>query len=384
MNGELPRVSANRGVLSEGERELVGQVEAACTRNHADSAAAAVAVDEYNPDHFVGVPPGLQLDLDQIGIYEAATDSSFLQAIGEISYLLGSRLVSCQVLQDLKARVLLAVAGAEDAAAIPDGARAAVIDAYDRSPFEARRGPSGAIGVSAETTADWAAEADVWAMPVILDGEVRIVAGPIAAEVKLGLLSRSAFDSERCLSIRLDDKEPWGSDVQVVGSDPASVTRARLAADTVHVLYALGMFAELIRLTIDHVQSRVQFGRPLSAFQTIQFKLADAQMELDSASLAAREALAAIRDRNPFAEQAALSANAVTLGTLRNLAPDLCQFHGGTGTIEGHPTHLIYRRTKAHEARLGSADARRERLGQLLYDARGGRLLPPTLEEVWG
>ena len=113
----------------------------------------------------------------------------------------------------------------------------------------------------------------------------------------------------------------------------------------------VGAAARALELTIAHTRDRVQFGRPIGAFQALQHRLADLHVLVESArsaSYAAADALAA-ESAEP-SESAALAAVAKVYcsETLQKVAAEMIQLHGGIGITWEHDAHLYFKR--AHGA----------------------------------
>ncbi|MDT5397256.1 MAG: hypothetical protein QOK33_487, partial [Mycobacterium sp.] len=63
----------------------------------------------------------------------------------------------------------------------------------------------------------------------------------------------------------------------------------------------LGMLDRALALTIAHVQSRHQFGQPLSGFQSVQFQLTDGEVERAGLEMLAKYALWSVGEGRPEA-----------------------------------------------------------------------------------
>lgn len=114
---------------------------------------------------------------------------------------------------------------------------------------------------------------------------------------------------------------------------------------------------------INHAQSymveRKQFGRQLSAFQALQFKLADMVTELIAARQMIR--LAASKIDTDDAEKTTYCAMAKRFATDVgfNVCNDALQLHGGYGYIKEYPIERFMRDTRVHQILEGTNEIMR-------------------------
>lgn len=137
-------------------------------------------------------------------------------------------------------------------------------------------------------------------------------------------------------------------------------------------LGAIGLAAEqaggaqyALELAVRYAGERVQFGKPIGAFQAVKHRAAEMLLDVESARSIAYYA----------AERAAAGGD---LRVVASLAKSLCseayfrtaasciQLHGGIGFSWEHPAHLYFRRAKSSELYLGDANYHRDLLASLL------------------
>jgi alkylation response protein AidB-like acyl-CoA dehydrogenase len=108
---------------------------------------------------------------------------------------------------------------------------------------------------------------------------------------------------------------------------------------------SVGLAQGAFEAALTYSQQRVQFGKPLSSMQAIQFKLARMSMEIDAARMLTYKA-AWLRDQGePYgmdASQAKLYASEVAVRT----AEDAVQIHGGYGYVKDYPVEKYWRDSK--------------------------------------
>lgn len=93
----------------------------------------------------------------------------------------------------------------------------------------------------------------------------------------------------------------------------------------------LGMLDRAIELTVEHVRVRTQFGKPLSAFQSVQFQLTDAEVERSGVDVLAKHALWSIAAGRPDALADALALRMAALEAAEVVFRVCHQLHGAIG-----------------------------------------------------
>lgn len=130
------------------------------------------------------------------------------------------------------------------------------------------------------------------------------------------------------------------------------LTEARLAL----CLEILGVVEALNRLTLEHLKTRQQFGKPIGKNQALQHRMVELSMlETEVRAIAA----AAIRAwSGPAAERKRLivAAVAYAIAAGRHAAQEAVQMHGGMGITEELPVSHLFRRMMVLERLLGSRD----------------------------
>ena len=127
-----------------------------------------------------------------------------------------------------------------------------------------------------------------------------------------------------------------------------------------------GIADALLQMTLEHVKTRHQFGRPIGSFQAIKHRLADMLVELERARSAARYA-AAVHDEDPDEARLAIAvAGAVCSDAAVHAAHEAVQLHGGVGFTWEHSAHSYFRRVLGNEALQGDSRTHRARIADLL------------------
>ncbi|MGV0717066.1 acyl-CoA dehydrogenase family protein [Mycolicibacterium sp. XJ662] len=150
------------------------------------------------------------------------------------------------------------------------------------------------------------------------------------------------------------------ADVRALDGVPVAaetVEQLRLKAALVRAIQVCAVLDETVRLSIDHVGSRIQFGRPLSRFQAVQHLIADLTAEAALARAATESALttavgsdwAATNLRFRVAAARSCVGHAASV-VVRNAH----QVHGAIGTTHEHRLHEFTRAALAWRSEYGS------------------------------
>jgi len=118
----------------------------------------------------------------------------------------------------------------------------------------------------------------------------------------------------------------------------------------------VGVGRYLLESALEHARQREQFGRPIGAFQGLQWKLVDAALELERAAAAVSWAAMCVDADAPEAASAVHCAKLEAGGAARRCARTSLQVHGGIGYTWEHGLHFWLRRAYAGDAFMGPAD----------------------------
>lgn len=140
------------------------------------------------------------------------------------------------------------------------------------------------------------------------------------------------------------------------------VASALLAAEQV------GAAQHLLDLSVEYAKSRLQFGRQIGSFQAVKHRLADCLVDLEHARSAMYHAAWALTDGTDDPALAASIAQATASAAFAKIAADTIQVHGGIGFTWEHQAHLYFKRATTDAALLGSAEAHRSRVAELVLD----------------
>jgi alkylation response protein AidB-like acyl-CoA dehydrogenase len=128
----------------------------------------------------------------------------------------------------------------------------------------------------------------------------------------------------------------------------------------------VGGASACLEMSAQYAKDRVQFGRPIGAFQAVKHKCAEMLRLTEFARAAAYEAaIARAADRDDTGLTASV-AKAYCSEAFAWVAAETIQVHGGIGYTWEHPAHLYFRRAKSTEQLFGTPREHRDRVLQHL------------------
>jgi alkylation response protein AidB-like acyl-CoA dehydrogenase len=130
----------------------------------------------------------------------------------------------------------------------------------------------------------------------------------------------------------------------------------------------LGMAVGAYDCALRYSRERKQFGRPISQFQAIQWKLADMVTEIEAARLLTMRA-AWLKDQHRNTTLESAIAKLYTSEVAVRAANEAVQIHGGYGFIKDYPAEKFYRDAKLCTIGEGTSEIQRMIIArQLLGD----------------
>ncbi|WP_448550111.1 acyl-CoA dehydrogenase family protein [Thalassotalea fusca] len=216
-----------------------------------------------------------------------------------------------------------------------------------------RTGEAGAKGISA------------LAIPADSDG---VIYGK--AEEKLGWNAQPTrlitFEDVRVPVANLLGEEGEGFKIAMKGLDGGRINIATCS---------IGTAQQALNTAMEYMQDRQQFGKPIAAFQGLQFKLADMATELVAARQMVRLAAYKLDKNDP--EKTAYCAMAKQFAT--DVGFKVCdaalQIHGGYGYIKEYPLERHFRDVRVHQILEGTNEIMRVIIARRLLTEGAGQLL---------
>jgi alkylation response protein AidB-like acyl-CoA dehydrogenase len=120
----------------------------------------------------------------------------------------------------------------------------------------------------------------------------------------------------------------------------------------------LGMATGAYECALKYSRERKQFGRAISEFQAIQWKLADMATEIDAARLLTMRA-AWLKDHHRKTTLESSMAKLYTSEVAVKVANEAVQIHGGYGFIKDYPAEKFYRDVKLCTIGEGTSEIQR-------------------------
>ena len=216
-----------------------------------------------------------------------------------------------------------------------------------------RTGEAGPKGISA------------LAIPADLEG---IIYGK--AEEKLGWNAQPTrqitFDNVKVPVENLLGSEGEGFAIAMNGLDGGRINIATCS---------IGTAQQALNSAMSYMHEREQFGKPIAAFQGLQFKLADMATELVAARQMVRLAAYKLDKNDP--EKTAYCAMAKRFAT--DIGFQVCdaalQIHGGYGYIKEYPLERHFRDVRVHQILEGTNEIMRVIIARRLLTEGAGQLL---------
>jgi short/branched chain acyl-CoA dehydrogenase len=135
----------------------------------------------------------------------------------------------------------------------------------------------------------------------------------------------------------------------------------RISVAALSVGLAMGAYDEALQYSKD----RIAFGKPISKFQAIAFKLVDMLTEIEHAKIMVLKA-AWEKDQGREFEQTASLAKLYSGEVSRRVVNEAVQIHGGYGFMDEYPVSRMYRDQKINEIGEGTNEVQRMVLARMM------------------
>jgi alkylation response protein AidB-like acyl-CoA dehydrogenase len=187
-----------------------------------------------------------------------------------------------------------------------------------------------------------------------------------AQERKMGWNSQPTstvqFDDCRVPVENLVGEEGQGFKIAMMGLDGG---RLNIGA------CSIGAARACLEAALDYTADRKQFGKPVGAFQGVQFNLADMATELEAARLMIRQAAAKLDAKDPEATLYCAMAKRFATDVGFNVCNQALQLHGGYGYLKDFPIERFVRDTRVHQILEGTNEIMRVVVSRKLQDGQG-------------
>tara|TARA_Y100001968_G_scaffold17520_1_gene13859 strand:- start:87 stop:1241 length:1155 start_codon:yes stop_codon:yes gene_type:complete len=122
---------------------------------------------------------------------------------------------------------------------------------------------------------------------------------------------------------------------------------------------SIGTAQQALNTARDYMHERQQFGKPLAAFQALQFKLADMATELVAARQLVRLAAFKLDEQDPQATAYCAMAKRFATDVGFTVCNEALQIHGGYGYIKEYPLERHVRDVRVHQILEGTNEIMR-------------------------
>ncbi|KFX68863.1 acyl-CoA dehydrogenase [Pseudomonas taeanensis MS-3] len=134
---------------------------------------------------------------------------------------------------------------------------------------------------------------------------------------------------------------------------------------------SLGAAQAALEQSLRYVEERKQFGKPLSEFQALQFKLADMLTDLTASRQMVRLAAHKLDHRHSEASLYCAMAKRFATDHCFNLCNEALQLHGGYGYLNDYPLERWVRDSRVHQILEGTNEIMRVIIARRLLEQDG-------------
>jgi pimeloyl-CoA dehydrogenase small subunit len=152
-------------------------------------------------------------------------------------------------------------------------------------------------------------------------------------------------------------KVPAANVIGGVGKGYAILSRAVDEAIAGLCAEAVGAMDSLVKMTVEYLKTRKQFGVAISQFQALQHRSVDMLVMLEQARSMAIYAALCVDDADPVARGNAISAAKVQIGrSAKFIGQQATQLHGGIGVTMEYKAGHYFKRLTMIEQLFGDSD----------------------------
>ncbi len=126
---------------------------------------------------------------------------------------------------------------------------------------------------------------------------------------------------------------------------------------------SIGAIETCVEMTVAYSKERVQYERPIGAFQAVQHKMADMWTAMETSRYLVYEVAWMELEGLPCTKEASM-AKAYVNEVYKDIAKWAVRLHGAIATSADHDIPLYYRRSKAADIAFGTTDFHREIVAQ--------------------
>jgi alkylation response protein AidB-like acyl-CoA dehydrogenase len=136
----------------------------------------------------------------------------------------------------------------------------------------------------------------------------------------------------------------------------------RQVALALQVAETAGAIDQMYEATLEYLQDRWSFGRPLASYQALKHRVADMLLMVETAKGCAEAAADTVGTGDSDAPRSVAVAKAYVSRVSIEILSDCVQLHGGIGVTWEHDIHLYERRAAVNRAVYGTPEYHHEQL----------------------
>jgi acyl-CoA dehydrogenase len=191
------------------------------------------------------------------------------------------------------------------------------------------------------------------------------------------LISTSGVAPDCAVNVASEPRDSFSLDMALKDDDvaPSEFSRSDLRAmgAAMRTQQIAGGLSTVTAMSVRYAQERVQFGRPIGKFQSIQQSLAVLATQTAAANAAADLAAQAVTEKG--VETLAIGCAKVRCGEAASLGSAIAhQIHGAFGFTHEHSLHFYTRRLLAWRDEFGNETEWSARIGQAAIESGPNRL----------
>ncbi len=130
--------------------------------------------------------------------------------------------------------------------------------------------------------------------------------------------------------------------------------------------HAVGIAQGALDFAIHYAKERIQFGKPITSLQAIQFMIADMATQIEAARALVYQTVARIDDRQEEPERLSAMAKFYATDVAMKVTTDAVQVFGGYGYMRDYPVEKMMRDAKILQIYEGTNQIQRNVIGQAL------------------
>ena len=181
-----------------------------------------------------------------------------------------------------------------------------------------------------------------------------------ASDPGVALAPMASLARDRQFEVTFDNVTVTADNVLGEAGEGWQILKRALDRSTIlHCAQSVGGAQKVMAMTVEYAKQRVQFGRAIGSFQSVQHDCADMVNAIDGARLATYQAITRLEDGASADKEIAmakvLANHAYTWTTLTAQ-----QIHGGVGFMEEYDLQLWTRRAKVAELKFGTSAPHRD------------------------